>query len=93
MKKAALVVCFLDCCRMFTSRGPESASISGPKCGSIQKMILYACAPNGEAYDGKGLHGSVFICKNRTLHSCTLTHNFYAKYSCKRGYGVLSVET
>ena len=68
MKKPCLITGVLDCCRLFAPRG----SIGEPKSESshstlVQKLILYACDRNMEAYDGNGKHGNEFICRNETM--------------------------
>jgi len=59
LRKTCLVTCFLDCCREFTFDASEV--ITGPaRSGNDelgQYLTLFACEPNGYAYDGKGKHG------------------------------------
>ena len=104
LKKPCLITGFLDCCRLFTTRGgkPQSKAES-PHSNLVQKLILYACDRNGEAYDGNGKHGSDSICQNITmsidslrvyvvlLHEDTLRPMHDCTCSDKRGTSLHSI--
>ena len=74
-KKPCLITGILDCCRLFAPHGGELATRGGihePKSESarstlVQKLILYACERNMEAYDGNEKHGNELICRNETM--------------------------
>ena len=81
LKKPCLITGILDCCRLFATRGGEFTTRGGdkyePKSESprdklVQKLILYACERNMEAYDGRDKHGSEFICQNKTMSTDSL---------------------
>ena len=79
LKKPCLITGILDCCREFAPHAEELATGEGelvrkyepksksPRSTLVQKLILYACERNMEAYDGNDKHGNEFICRNKTM--------------------------